>query len=1622
MKKPILYIAFTIIGIIVHLQLSAQCMDNYTFSAYPPPNGGSYNSGETVTFCFQTDWTYDILNPEFLMGIEVILGPGWDQTSIVPTALPNNCIEFPDNTTSCNGSGSWSWVNSFNNPQTGAGMGMGFLFEDSNIDPTNYFGDNCAITNNSCADDPCFSFCFTVSVLPFASCSDGDDLTVAVNPLSDGEIGTDDDMNCAGDPNPSIAATVSCCNVSAGSDNCVTYCSDSSIGLLNLNDMIIGENLGGDWFYGGVNLGSNFFNPATDPAGTYTYVVTGIGGCTDESTLEITINPFPDAGPPVFELEACSDFPVLNIINFFTPPPTDFTGSWEDPSGNPWDGTYDADVDPDGIYLYITATNGICPGDTVFVTLTSVDYLDPGMDNILSVCSGQDPLNLFDFLLGSPANVGVWTDPNNNTLPGGHLGVLDPATAIPGSYTYTVATGTLGQCSASSEIVVSISNQLDAGINTTTVECPSGNTFDLNAYLDGSPDPGGTWTEQISGITIPGGIINPFDYPANNPIEFEYTIGSGACEDSSTLTLTFTESADAGMTSNGQNSLSLCGPSLVDFDFEFNNGTGPYSIIVTDQNGIEIINENGIAGPSYNSSVLVSTSSSFSFTFFEDTGNPCQGFINGNNTIDVVVNSPPNGNLSVSDDICLGNSVNVDLNLSGSGPFTAKIEIGTGGPIETFTSLGPVESIPITPPGPSGPTTITLVEVIDANLPACTTAVASAGTIDIFDPPTINLLDADSLCAGEQGQIELNINGQWTNYSIWLNENGNLFQFTNVADGDVIDVPSPATLTYCVDSISPMNIGNCVSPVLDCVEIYVSDNPEIVDIEVICNPIEEEGILNFTIIDSDSDDFLVNGINGSISGNNFESIVYQNGENFNIQVEDEFGCLSEIESEMINCACVPSFPGTMITTDTITTCDNLSIDVLGLFANDSIIQSDDLFEFVLHDSPGNSLGTIYDASSLPVFLYNSSLVYGQVYYVSPIAGLNDNGSINLLDPCLAVGEGLPIIFYPQPTANINSTSTTICVGQSVDIEIELEGGGPWTFVLEDGSGPVTGSPFTVNSSPFIYSTNNPGIYSITSVTNANCNGVIIQDQIEIVQSDLPTVQINPIGIFCENDQNQLELIFTGNGPWIIEYSLNGNPQTALEFDDPVSILDLNAEGDYLITQISDQSCISYLNEAIEIEFLENPTGSISGGGSFCLGDSALFLLEFNGGNPDYTFEISDGMNTLGPFSTSSGIYSFYASDPGNFQLISLNDEFCNGSFSGIASNEIIELPQVDMVLSSNQICEGDALFIDFNFNQNDNFEFDLIGLSDTLTINASNGDQISVSPADNTQFEILNIQNLSTGCVNDIGDSELLTILPIPDAIAGADVLICPGDTAQLGSNPIPGATYFWENLAGLSDPFSANPSVSLENFSEDNIDIEYVMVVDLDGCQNTDTVLVNVYEPPSVYYYFNPNPVLLTDPVVNLINQSDNNLDFIWDIESLGILTEVNPTVQFSNLEPDNYRVCLYGTDNNGCTSSYCSFIEVSGDPILYIPNSFTPDGDGVNDYFGPVLANSDADEYEFSIFNRWGERIFISYSPKNQWNGSASNEDYYVSSDTYIWSLQFKNPFSPEILQFKGHVTVVR
>lgn len=94
-----------------------------------------------------------------------------------------------------------------------------------------------------------------------------------------------------------------------------------------------------------------------------------------------------------------------------------------------------------------------------------------------------------------------------------------------------------------------------------------------------------------------------------------------------------------------------------------------------------------------------------------------------------------------------------------------------------------------------------------------------------------------------------------------------------------------------------------------------------------------------------------------------------------------------------------------------------------------------------------------------------------------------------------------------------------------------------------------------------------------------------------------------------------------------------------------------------------------------------------------------------------------------------------------------------------------------------------------------------------------------------------------------------------------------------------------------------------------------------------------------------------------------------------------------------------------------------------FYIPNSFTPNSDGRNDYFKPEGYAFDPDEYKMQIFDRWGQVIFETNNIEDGWDGSGTqNSDYYSLSEVFVYRVEFKSVFDDEVQEYIGNIVLLR
>lgn len=175
-----------------------QCILDDNVTVVPPPIGGVYQPGQTITFTYTIN-DYQGLSVNWLHGIVPTLGPGWDLASLTPVGVPTNVT----------GTGVWIWATNVTSSATGNVVpGPGWFYDTPSGgppldgDPGNNWGDGL--------NGP-WTFQWEITVGDCPPNINGDDLSVIIENYADGETGSWINLDCQADPNEIFVATIECC-------------------------------------------------------------------------------------------------------------------------------------------------------------------------------------------------------------------------------------------------------------------------------------------------------------------------------------------------------------------------------------------------------------------------------------------------------------------------------------------------------------------------------------------------------------------------------------------------------------------------------------------------------------------------------------------------------------------------------------------------------------------------------------------------------------------------------------------------------------------------------------------------------------------------------------------------------------------------------------------------------------------------------------------------------------------------------------------------------------------------------------------------------------------------------------------------------------------------------------------------------------------------------------------------------------------------------------------------------------------------------------------------------------------------------------------------------------------
>ena len=272
------------------------------------------------------------------------------------------------------------------------------------------------------------------------------------------------------------------------------------------------------------------------------------------------------------------------------------------------------------------------------------------------------------------------------------------------------------------------------------------------------------------------------------------------------------------------------------------------------------------------------------------------------------------------------------------------------------------------------------------------------------------------------------------------------------------------------------------------------------------------------------------------------------------------------------------------------------------------------------------------------------------------------------------------------------------------------------------------------------------------------------------------------------------------------------------------------------------------------------------------------------------------------------------------------------------------------------------------------------------------------------------------GCVDSAAVP--VTVLDSSAVTIGDNITICHGNVAQLSVDGPPGSTYLWTPATGLSNPNISDPTLSADTT------MAYTVAVTENECFTvTDTQMVIVEPIPDVMLPQNETVIAGTAVQVSAVVSNDTGLMYTWapndgTISCASCQTAIiTPTVTTTT-----YTVTA--TSNAGCKNDASITITLRCDNSqVFVPNTFTPNGDGVNDRFYPSAKGVSVIN-KMAIYNRWGELVFSAENippnnPQYGWDGTFKNQVLQPDAFVYIIDATCE---AGDRFSFKGDISLVR
>jgi gliding motility-associated-like protein len=411
-----------------------------------------------------------------------------------------------------------------------------------------------------------------------------------------------------------------------------------------------------------------------------------------------------------------------------------------------------------------------------------------------------------------------------------------------------------------------------------------------------------------------------------------------------------------------------------------------------------------------------------------------------------------------------------------------------------------------------------------------------------------------------------------------------------------------------------------------------------------------------------------------------------------------------------------------------------------------------------------------------------------------------------------------------------------------------------------------------------------------------------------------------------------------------------------------------------------------------------PAPSITGSPAFCHGDAAVFTAVNSSPLNQYQWNVTGGQPTGGQNSPTLNV-TWSASGMMTLTLTETTPAGCDST----VSRTILVSPLPAPVLNGTPvICESLSSVYAVQQNPGSQYEWSVSGGTIIRYISAN---QAEVSWFSGGNGSIGVTETSAAGCQSTV--SMPVTIASKPEArVTGLNG--CAPLRVSFNDNIAQNNFFRW-NFGDGGTSVSAAPVHTFSSPGQYEVEVQ---VISDQGCRDSARATVRVYPSPTAEFSTNQNEEVYYSgwSRLQLINSSTGALAYQWSFGD-----EFEPVHEYA--AAGVYTITLVTTNQFLCRDTATYILEVKMPEDIYIPNSFTPNGDGINDYFTAVYNN--IVELEVDIFNRWGEIIYSSRSLEFMWDGNCKGRP--VEEAVYVYRLVARGVHGKELVKI-GMLTVVR